>query len=335
MQPVAEHKVTSREAFESAIAADRQPVVMRSLVQDWPSVDHGRESASSFCRYVEELDSGTPVYTIAAPPQAGGRFFYSDDLKSLNFNRGQVPLSQVLAQILEQPDDGSAHSIAVQSLPIRQVLPEFERQNTMPMLDDSVAPTMWIGTRGKVAPHYDIHRNIACVVSGKRHFTLFPPEQIANLYPGPILGAPGGVPISLVNIWAPEGGRFPDYSKAMESAYEATLEPGDAIYIPPLWWHAVESLEPVNALVNYWWGGTGDYDLSPNDSLLHAIMAIGKLDNEQKQAWRAFFDYYVFGEGPDPAGHLPDGLEDIVTSLDENQATTVRRFIAEKLAGNR
>ena len=29
--------------------------------------------------------------------------------------------------------------------------------------------------------------------------------------------------------------------------------PGDAIYIPPLWWHHVESLGQFNVLVNYWY----------------------------------------------------------------------------------
>ena len=312
-----------------------RPVVIRSLVDTWPSVSHGRESAAAFCKYLGGLDSGVPVYTIVAPPDAGGRFFYNDDLQGLNFNRGQVPLAQVLSQLLAQSDDAAGHSIAVQSLPVEEVLPGFESGNTMPLLDDSVAATMWIGSRGKVAPHYDVHRNIACVVAGKRHFTLFPPEQAANLYPGPILGAPGGVPISLVNIWNPEYERFPGYAQAVEAAFEATLEPGDAIYIPSLWWHAVESLESFNVLVNYWWGGTGQYDVSPNDSLLHAILSIGDLDDEQRQAWRSFFDYYVFGEGEDPKDHLPAGLEDIVTSLGPEQAASVRQFLADKLSKDR
>ena len=33
----------------------------------------------------------------------------------------------------------------------------------------------------------------------------------------------------------------------------ADLEPGDAIYIPALWWHAVQATGELNVLVNYWW----------------------------------------------------------------------------------
>ena len=190
---------------------------------------------------------------------------------------------------------------------------------------------MWIGNRGKVAPHYDVHRNIACVVAGRRRFSLFPPEQIANLYPGPMLGAPGGVPISLVDIWDPDHDAFPRYADAQAASLQAVLEPGDAVYIPALWWHAVESLESINVLVNYWWGGIAESGISPNDSLIHALLAIASLDDEQRRVWREFFDYYVFHTRHGPGAHLPEDLEDIVTSLNPEQARDVRRSLADRL----
>lgn len=330
VKKINEWQLADREIFENEIVSSNEPAVIRSLVGDWACVDKGR-NAADLCRYLEGLDKGVPVYTIAASPDAGGRFFYSDDLKGLNFKRGQIPLPQVLSQLLAQLDDEQAHSIAVQSLPVRDVLPDFEARNPMTLLDASVAPTMWIGNRGKVAPHYDVHRNIACVVAGRRRFTLFPPDQAANLYPGPILGAPGGVPISLVDIWDPDYDKFPLYADALDTAQEAVLEPGDAIYIPAVWWHAVESLEAVNVLVNYWWGGITDNHVSPNDSLLHAMLTISNLDEEQRLAWRDYFEYYVFRTGVDPGAHLPEGLDDIVTSLSPDQVDSVKQFLAEKL----
>ena len=328
MNPIDEWQAGDRETFEEEVVAANVPVVIRSLVADWASVDNGGDPAN-LCAYLESMDKGVPVYTIAAPPGTGGRFFYSDDLEGLNFKRGQIPLPQVLGQLLAQLDNEEKHAIAVQSLPVRDVLPDFETQNPMPLLD--AAPTMWIGSRGKVAPHYDVHRNIACVVAGRRHFTLFPPNQVANLYPGPILGAPGGVPISMVDIWNPDLDSYPGYAEALESAQEATLEPGDAIYIPSLWWHAVESLEGINVLVNYWWGGIAGENPSPNDSLLHAMLTIARLDDAQRRAWRDYFDYYVFREDVDPAAHLPDKLQDIVTSLSPEQVKEVRQFLADRL----
>jgi len=335
LHEIIEIEVVDRETFYNEVVAANRPAVIRSLTGDWRAVEEGSRSVAELCRYLQSLDAGVAVYTIAAPPGAGGRFFYSDDLKGLNFNRGQIPLSQVLTQLLAQAELAETYSIAVQSLPVRDVLPKFEAQNPMSLLDASVAPTMWIGNRGKVAPHYDVHRNLACVVAGKRHFTLFPPDQIANLYPGPILGAPGGVPISMVDIWNPDLDSHPRYAEAHDVAQEATLKPGDAIYIPALWWHAVESLDSLNVLVNYWWGGIAESAISPNDSLLHAMMTIAGLDDAQRQAWRDYFDYYVFGKGEDPKAHLPDGLQDITTSLSVDQANDVRQFLAEKLLKRR
>ena len=333
MKQIKEWKGADRETLESQIVPSKEPAVIRSLVRDWYCVSDCPDSRDR-CAYIESLDADVPVYTIAAPPDAGGRFFYNDDLKGLNFKSGQIPLPQILGQLLAQIDDSDAHSIAVQSLPVREVLPNFEKQNPMPLLDPEIAPTMWIGNRGKVAPHYDVHRNIACVVDGSRRFTVFPPDQVANLYPGPILGAPGGVPISLVDTWDPDYDKFPRYADALAAAQEALLEPGDAIYIPSLWWHAVESLESINVLVNYWWGGIADSGISPNDSLLHAMLTIVTLDEEQRKAWRDFFEYYVFQAGQDPKAHLPEGLEDIVTSLSPEQVLNVRRILADKLLEN-
>jgi len=87
--------------------------------------------------------------------------------------------------------------------------------------------------------------NVGIVMTGRRRFTVFPPEQIGNLYPGPFELTPSGVPISLVDLTAPDLDRYPRFAEAMAAAQSAVLEPGDAIYLPFHWWHAVESLESV------------------------------------------------------------------------------------------
>lgn len=331
LHKISEWQQIDFDTFRNEVVPANQPALIKSLVKDWPAVDQSNISASATCRYLESLNNGTPVYTIVAPPTAKGRFFYNDDLRGVNFKRGQISLTQVLNQLLADADSSESHAIAVQALSIRETLPGFENDNPIKLLDDSVAPTMWIGNKGRVAPHYDVHRNLACVMAGKRQFILFPPEQIANLYLGPVLDAPGGVPISMVDVWDPDFDRFPRYAEALEVAQEAVLEPGDALYIPSLWWHGVASLEQLNVLVNYWWGGTTSSGVSPSDSLLHSMLSIADLDESQRQAWRDYFDYYVFRCGPDPAAHLPDSINDIVTSLSPEQASTVTEFLSQGL----
>ena len=330
MQKIAEWQNVDFDTFHNKIVASNRPAVMRSIVGDWPAVQQSITSPEAACQYLTSFDNGNPVYTIAAPPNAGGRFFYSDDLLGVNFKRAQVPFSQVLAQLQSGNKGGDTFSLAVQALQVNDTLPGFATDNAPGVLSNDIAPTMWVGNRGQVAPHYDVHRNLACVVAGRRQFILFPPEQVSNLYLGPILGAPGGVPISLVDAWNPNLVQFPRFADALDAASEATLDPGDAIYIPSLWWHGVASLEPVNVLVNYWWNGTTQSGVSPNDSLLHAMLSIAALDESQRAAWRDYFDYFVFGD-ENHAPHLPDNIEDLATKPSAEQVRTVKAFLSENL----
>mgnify|MGYP000193751085 CR=1 FL=1 len=69
----------------------------------------------------------------------------------------------------------------------------------------------------------------------------------------------------MVDIRQPDLEQFPNYAKAEAVAQQAILEPGDAIYIPALWWHGVESLEGLNVLVNYWWDQLNVYSIGPSE----------------------------------------------------------------------
>src|SRR5205823_281238 len=189
-------------------------------------------------------------------------------------------------------------------------LPGFAAQNRLALLPESVAPRLWLGNRVTVPAHFDESNNIACVVAGRRRFTLFPPEQIRNLYIGPLDHAPTGAPISLVSFADPDFERFPRFAEALAAAQVAELEPGDALYMPTLWWHHVELLDPkLNVLVNYWWkGALGSVERTPSamDSLLHCLHDLRPLPPELRQAWGAIFDHYVFSAGPDTVAHIPD-----------------------------
>ena len=295
----------SADIFDEVRKAAR-PVILRNLVSDWPAVQAARKSDEAICTYLAQRAADRPVTAIAAPPSAEGRFFYSDDLRSLNFVKANGQLGAFLAHLLRAKAIHAPPAMAIQSEDISQFAPQFLAENMLALLPD-VAPRIWIGNRIRVAPHYDAKENIACCVAGRRRFTLFPPALTAELYPGPFELTPAGTPVSMVDLAAPDMDRFPRFADAWRESEQAVIEPGDAIYIPYGWWHGVESLEPVSILVNYWWApGKPDGIGSPYDALLHAMLAFKHLPDDQRAVWRVMLDYYVFEQAGDPAAHLPD-----------------------------
>ena len=317
--------------FHNDIMVQNKPAHIKSVVGDWPAVKAGIESPESIANYLKAQDSEKVIQALVGDPSIKGRFFYRPGLEELNFKKAQVTLGIGIERLVKIKDDSDPFAIALQAIPVSQVLPEFKAQNIQPLLDASVEPTMWLGNRAIVAPHYDIHDNLACVVAGQRKFNIFPPEQIENLYPGPTLITPGGVPVSMVDINQPDMASYPKYAEALKAGQEAILEPGDGIYIPALWWHGVESLDSVNVLVNYWWGGETENHVSPNDSLLHAMLSIGSLSAQKREAWHDYFNYYVFKTNGDPAEHLPADLKDVLTHLTPEQNLEIREFLIKQL----
>ena len=244
---IAAASVKTAAELESAVKASR-PLILRGLMEHWPALAAGRASPSTLGDYFKSMDRGIPAPVMEAPPSTHGRFGYKGDLREFTFSTRQRGISETLDRIARQIDRPDAPIIAIQMLPLATHLPDFIRQNPMPLLPQ-VAPLLWLGGPVRTQIHHDRDHNLACVIAGRRRFVLFPPEQVANLYIGPIDNPP---PLSIVDLEAPDFSRFPRFAKALESAQAAELEPGDALFMPRHWWHHVTSRDPYNAMVNYW-----------------------------------------------------------------------------------
>ena len=320
-----------RERFEQEIIPAGRPVVLRGLVSGWPAAKLGRQSPEAICKYLIERDTQAPIDAIMLPPEEKGRIFYNAAMDGFNFFRTHQTISRVIEQIARYSAFPTAPAVAVQSALIRNCLPRFLEENPLPLLD-AVEPRIWIGNAITVPAHFDDANNIACVVAGRRRFTLLPPEQIGNLYIGPIDFAPTGAPISLVDFAAPDLERFPRFAEARAHALSAELGPGDAIFIPPLWWHHVQSLELCNILVNYWWGAS-HADNAGLDTLTHALITLRRLPASQRAAWAALFDYYVFGDNEKTVAHIPEARRGMLGPLSAEVIRDRRALLAVKLGG--
>ncbi|WP_446740867.1 cupin-like domain-containing protein [Sphingomonas sp. CFBP 13706] len=189
---------------------------------------------------------------------------------------------------------------------------------------------MWIGNATRISTHYDGSANLACVVAGRRRFVLFPPEQLENLYVGPLDHTMAGQPASMVDPDEPDLERYPRFAEAMRHARVADLGPGDAIFIPALWWHNVRSYEPLNILVNYWAEGTEA--TSPFTAMIHALVAVRDLPPRERAVWRKWFDHYAFDDAADRvADHLPEAARGVLGAASPSRTDRIKQYLLHAL----
>ncbi len=317
----------------ATLVAAGEPVVLRGIARDWALVQAGLRSRQEALDYLRGFDAGLPVQYSFGGPEIEGRPFYNDDFTQLNFEVRRGLLTQVLDEIADTFDAPKPPTYYVASLLIERALPGFAQANDAGLAGQGIeaSASIWIGNRVTASCHYDTPDNLACCAVGRRRFTLFPPEQIDNLYPGPLEPTPGGQVVSVVDFDRPDFDRHPRFRDALASAQTAVLEPGDAIFIPSMWWHHVRSLEPFNVLVNYWWRSVPSFLSSPLPALQHAMWALRDLPEREKKAWAKIFEYYVFGPGERAGQHLPDAARGELAPFDEMQARRTRAQLLGRL----
>jgi hypothetical protein len=312
-----------------------EPAVLKGVAVDWPLVRIGLEGPSAVIDYLTSFDAGRPVVAYVGPPEIGGRFFYNEDVTGLNFEAKRVPFSDFLARIDAHLDDPDAPSFYIGSTDIDLYLPGLGDANglpsTLPPFDPHPPSVgIWIGNRTVASTHYDYSNNIACNMVGHRRFTLFPPDQIDNLYPGPLEPTPGGQVVSMVDLRNPDLDRFPRFAVALEAAQVAELEPGDLLIYPAMWWHNVEALDGFNVMVNYWWNAVPRFVDTPMITLKHALLSLRNRPEHERKAWRELFDFYVFGDPDKATAHLPDHALGPL-AMDETMSRRLRAELLDRL----
>lgn len=280
--------------LDEALLTLSHPVILRGFGDKWPLTQAGKISGQNALDYLSEFYSGVPLTTCYGHAEDQGRIFYNTDMSGFNFVAKRELLSVFIQELLAQQFNPNAPTLYIPSTDTTQWFPGLAQANNAGL--DALNPItlLWAGNRSRIAAHYDFPNNLACCVSGRRRFTLFPPHQVANLYPGPLDFSPGGQEISLVDFAAPDLEKFPRFRDAMENALIAELEAGDALLLPGMWWHHVEGLDAVNILYTHWWRDSPAYLGRPTNALLHSIMSLRNLSPHQRQAWKSLFNYYVF-----------------------------------------
>ena len=306
-----------------------QPTVIRGLVAQWPVLQAARTSPRALKDYLSAFDNRQQLEVFFGDAAIAGKYYYNPGLTGFNFERRSMPFLEALEAIavaVERPAGG--RSVYMGSVPTPDCLPGFAAANPMPLLNPRTAPRIWLGTASNVSSHYDTLDNLACVIAGRRRFTLYAPDLIGRLYVGPIDNTMAGQPVSLAaSASAPNREAYPLFEEIRDQALQVELAPGDALYLPKLWWHQVESLAPFNGLVNYWWDAFSAGPDAPYTALLFSMITIAERPAAERRAWQAFFDHYVFRSAGHPLAHLPPEQHGLLGPLKQNYSKLRARIM--------
>jgi hypothetical protein len=335
LAPIRSWENVDAERFHSEIVPLKEPAILKGLVADWPAVRKAQESSTALADYVTSFGSAHAVNAFIGDPDIRGRFFYDDEFRGFNFERRELALGELVTTLLELVDDSNPPSIYAGAIPLKDELSGIVEKNANLLLDDAVEQlvSIWIGNRGQTATHWDLAQNIACVVGGRRRFTLFPPDQLQNLYIGPLDFTLAGQPISLVDLQDPDYERYPRFREAFLNAQSAELEPGDAIYIPSMWFHHVAALDAFGVLINFWWRESTSYMFTPLLTLMHALLSIRDLPEDERESWKRMFDHYIFQSEGEPMDHVPEHARGFFGQMTPEQVNRLRAFLTHSLGG--
>lgn len=325
---VPEYENIDRETFENTIVPAGRPAVLRNQVSNWPMVSMKTKALADHIRAAANNEP-TNVWNGAAAIK--GRFSYSADLKSFNHKQENIPLSTLLDRLEMYLDDPDPPSFYAGGVLLRRYLPSLLNETPMPLLPQEGRKiiSLWLGSRVRTPAHWDLPQNLVCVIAGRRRFTLLPTHQIGNLYIGPVDFTLSGQPSSLVDFREPDFQKHPRFAEALKYAEVTELNPGDVLYMPSLWFHHVESLDPFSAMINFWWRDAPDYMAPPLFSVLYGLLTIRDLNHRERQAWREIFDHYLFRpDDVDPMAHIPEDARGVFSKM----TPEIRRRLKELLA---
>lgn len=331
--PVEEFANVTAANFHGDLKLRERPLVIRGLVAGWPLVAAAQISEVALCEALSAVCSDAPAPYFRLAPEERGRVGYNGDFTGFNFSREAGTVRSLLSELLALREEQSPPSIYAGALRRDEHFPMLAESNPVPFIDSDIPQpnSVWLGNRVRIAAHWDLARNLICVIGGRRRYILIPPTEIANLYVGPVDFTPAGQPMSLVDFHAPDLSAFPRFRQAAAAAMVAELVPGDALYIPSLWFHHAETLSPVGAMVNCWWRDAPVWMTTPLTTLMHGLLTIRDLPRAEREAWRAFFNHYLFDEGAGALDHIPASARGAFGEMTEQRAARLRAMLVQRI----
>ena len=213
------------ERFERDFVRRGRPVVLTGLVAHWPALRWD----------ISRLSEQWPRRTINTLQYPSG-----NQGSVLGRHAGRLEVSALIDGLAAgrklPPGAITPHA----SIHVERELPELLADMPAPDLLRSRLLDQWLimgrDTTSDAHYHTGAHALVAQIHGNKRAL-LFRPRDSRRLYPYPVYHPHFNT--SRVDVLTPDLGKFPEFRKA--HAVEAVLEPGDALFIPVHYWHAIRT----------------------------------------------------------------------------------------------
>jgi hypothetical protein len=252
----------SVEQFRDRYLQTSTPVIITGAMEAWPAMNERRWADLSYLKRVagfrwvpieigqhyldedwrqEMMPLDRFIDEFVAPNRAGGYLAQTELFDQI----------RCLARDIATPDYcavGGLHNIAEFE---RLYEPEFARE-MRESADERVAIHAWFGPGGTVSPcHHDPSNNLLCQVVGSKLVRLFDPKHTPSLYPHSKTDRMRWNSSSVrPGVRNADLAAFPLMRDV--PFFECVLAPGEMLFIPPRWWHAVDSITRSFS-VSFWW----------------------------------------------------------------------------------
>ena len=266
------------------LRATRQPFVIRRALAHW-ALHRELDAAEAEDTQLEWLRSSLGAARLHWTEGPWGRGITPDGVTAFGashreFSKREGSSAEFVAALRRRP----THSTYLKSVPLAPGL--LAKVGHVECLAGTHVDRvrMWIGSGGHVSNlHYDPFNNLLGVAAGIKRVVLFPLSTLPDLYPTALDRGLGARPASWVVLRDWDRRRFPRFARALESGVQAIVGPGDALWIPPYWWHHVESFG-LNVMVNCW---SFDVPLRTLAQLERALIGAMRDIGEHPRAQRA------------------------------------------------
>jgi len=247
-----------------------QPFILRNYAQDWPAMRDRPWRSAAYLRSVAGPGRLVPV-EIGKDYRSGDwkqeLMDWTDFLSTIDFDDQQSSRNEEIIFYLAQ------HDLIKQFPALREdiIIPDYVYVS-LPCVDyPDYRPLQhgyetllnaWLGPKGATSPaHTDPYHNCYVQVVGYKSVWLAPPSVSPLMHPFQHPQESGSMDIddlkmentSQLDVFSTDSDK--EYSNFLDqvvpSSMTATLGPGDMLFFPPGWWHAMRS-ETTSFSISMW-----------------------------------------------------------------------------------